>query len=223
MEIEIRTHDEFQRDRVTIRITSTQGEAEEVSRRLTGGSEHALYSAALDAERELVQARRQIEELERQLATAQQAREIETRRAQEYDLDRHTERDRADRAQAREKELEAQVERFRKAHVCTDRCTDNAHVAFEGNRLVKDLERELEHRFTVEQVEDAKAGARADERARLDREVIKPLNEKLSRIHAAVLGTELAREITTYRDSSAATLLVEALTDVRRITGVTSV
>jgi hypothetical protein len=214
MEIRIRTADEFHADHVTIEIRGSQQEAEEVSRRLTGGSEHALYSAALDAERELVQARRQIEELERQLATAQQAREIETRRAQEYDLDRHTERDRADRAQAREKELEAQVERFRKAHVCTDRCNPYAHVAFEGNRLVKDLERELEHRFTVEQVEDAKAGARADERARLDREVIKPLNTKMSQIHAAVLGTELARELAEYRQLQSATLLVEALDEV---------
>jgi signal transduction histidine kinase len=78
-------------------------------------------------------------------------------------------------------------------------------------------------RFTTAQVEDAKAGAREDERARLAREVIKPLNTRMSQIHAAVLGTELARELEQYRSAHAATLLVEALGEVRRITGVTSV
>jgi len=203
-----------------------------------------------------------VRELERELGTAQRAREIETKRANDaeqklalYDVDRHTERDRADRAHARNlglagrvASLESDLARYRRAHVCTDRCTKDAHVAFEGNQLVKELEaelanereqagqelaemsgevrrlkEELNRRFTTAQVEDAKAGARADERARLDRQVIKPLNTKLSRIHSAVLGTELARELAEYRESSAATLLVEALTEVRRITGVTSV
>lgn len=165
-----------------------------------------------------------------------------------YDVDRKTERDRADRAQARVAELETSLARYVRAHVCTDRCTKDAHVAFEGNQLVKKLEQELAYereqggrieselsgevrrlkeelngRFTVEQVADAKDGARADERARLDREVIKPLNTKLTRVHSAVLGTELARELGEYREASAATLMVEALSEVRRITGVTSV
>ena len=37
-------------------------------------------------------------------------------------------------------ELEQDNLRYRKAHVCTARCTSNAHVAFEGNQLVKELE-----------------------------------------------------------------------------------
>ena len=40
-------------------------------------------------------------------------------------------------------ELEDELERYRRAHVCTDRCRENAHVAFEGNGLVKELEDEL--------------------------------------------------------------------------------
>jgi hypothetical protein len=39
-------------------------------------------------------------------------------------------------------ELEDELERYRRAHVCTSRCAENAHVAFEGNSLVKELERE---------------------------------------------------------------------------------
>jgi hypothetical protein len=40
-------------------------------------------------------------------------------------------------------DLEADLERYQTAHVCTSRCSINSHVAFEGSRIVKDLEREL--------------------------------------------------------------------------------
>lgn len=273
MEIRIRTHDEFHRDHVTIEISGTHEEAVTVAERVAPGY---WATAAERAERQVRELEEKIqseieardraiawaERMERERNTAQQAREIETKRAGElaekvrlYDVDRKTERDRADRAQAREKglgqrvaELETSLARYVRAHVCTDRCTKDAHVAFEGNQLVKKLEQELAYereqggrieselsgevrrlkeelngRFTVEQVADAKDGARADERARLDREVIKPLNTKLTRVHSAVLGTELARELGEYREASAATLMVEALSEVRRITGVTSV
>jgi hypothetical protein len=39
--------------------------------------------------------------------------------------------------------LEAELERERKAHVCTERCTKNAHVAMEGRQRVTKLEEDL--------------------------------------------------------------------------------
>jgi chromosome segregation ATPase len=41
-------------------------------------------------------------------------------------------------------ELEAELDRYRKAHVCTSRCSENSHVVFEGVRLVKDVKDELD-------------------------------------------------------------------------------
>jgi uncharacterized coiled-coil DUF342 family protein len=268
MEIKIRTHDEFQRDHVTIEISGTAEEATVVSGRLARGRQAGYWAEACErAEqevRELKEARagdagtieglrEQVAELGQQLFTSQQAREIETKRAdglaltvQGYDLDRHTERDRADRAEADLKDLKArtvvaadELARYRRAHVCTDRCTKDAHVAFEGRQLVTELEaelaevsaevrrlkEELNRRFTTAQVEDAKAGAREDARAECVRQhgVTSPLQRKLDEIGRAVMGTELKNEITTYRDSSAAMLMVEALMEVRRLTGITSV
>ena len=109
MDIAIQTHDEFLRDRVTIRITGTSGEAEAVAGELTGG-DHRSCAA-------------HVSELEEQLDTAQQAREIETGRANDL-----------------------------------------------AARL-RSVSEELGRRFTVAQMTAAKAGVRADERARLEREI----------------------------------------------------
>src|ERR1044072_7694617 len=245
MKIVTKTAEEFWRDKVSIQISGTADEVQTVGQHLVRGRQVSYWADACE------KAENRVRELEQDLATSQQAREIETKRANDadeklalYDVDRHTERDRADRNARRISELETSLARYVKAHVCTDRCQPNAHVAFEGNSLVAGLEAELadaltrigeldgqlrkaleeqRRRFTEAEVDTAKEGARADERARLDREVIHPLNTKLSRIHSAVLGTELARELAEYREASAATLLVEALSEVRRITGVTSV
>ena len=181
--------------------------------------------------------------VEQQRNTAQEAREIETRRAQEYDRDRRTERDRADRNGARVKELETELERYRRSHVCTVECKPNQHTAFQGRELVASLETALAdaqtrigeldgqlrralaeqgRRFTETEVDRAKEGAREDARAEVASEVHE-LENKLARIRHAVLGGELARELAEYRTASAAMLMVEALTEVRRITGVTSV
>lgn len=53
------------------------------------------------------------------------------------------------------------------------------------------------------------------------RRKVTQLEADLTRIRAAVLGTELARELKEYREASAAMLLVEALTEVRRVIGAT--
>jgi chromosome segregation ATPase len=252
MEITIKTAEEFWRDKVSIQISGTADEVQTVGQHLVRGRQAGYWADACErAEARVRELEERNSDLAGQLATAQEAREIETKRAEGlaltvrgYDQDRHTERDRADRAQARVAELEASLARYVKGHVCTERCTKDAHVAFEGRSLVADLETALadaqtrigeldgqlrralaekERRFTTAQVEDAKAGAKEDARAAMQREIVNPLQSKVDDITRAVLGEELKNEITTYRDSSAAMLMVEALTEVRRITGVTSV
>ncbi len=50
--------------------------------------------------------------------------------------------------------LETELERYRKAHVCTDSCKPNAHVAFTGSQIVKELETELANeRQEIERLE----------------------------------------------------------------------
>lgn len=260
MEIRIKTAEEFWRDKVSIEISGTAAEVQTVGQHITRGRTAGYWADACErAEREVrelkdraagdagtIEAlRERVADLGQQLLTAHQAREIETRRAQGYDHDRHTERDRADRitrehAQCdnRVKLREADAETWRRQRDELERELAESRDLVEAKNgvieslqdnlatsagEVRRLKEEMERRFTTGQVEDAKAGAREDARAQLQREVIAPLEDKLARIHTAVLGTELARELTTYRDSSAAMLLVEALTEVRRITGVTSV
>jgi hypothetical protein len=51
-------------------------------------------------------------------------------------------------------DLETELERYRKAHVCTDSCKPNAHVAFTGSQIVKELETELANeRQEIERLE----------------------------------------------------------------------
>jgi DNA repair exonuclease SbcCD ATPase subunit len=222
MEIRIKTAEEFWRDKVSIEISGTAAEVQTVGQQITRGRTAGYWAEACEraeAEvRELKEARagdagtiealrEQVADLGQQLLTAQQAREIETQRAKEYDRDRHTEQERANRmtstAETRRQrviELEAELERYRKAHVCTVECTENAHTAFQGRTLVTELETALAdaqtrigeldgqlrralaeqaRRFTVDQVEDAKAGAREDARAEMYRETVSPLNERI--------------------------------------------
>jgi chromosome segregation ATPase len=122
VEITIKTAEEFWRDKVSIQIDGTTAEVCAVSQRLTQGPTDERVSnypseldwAAVRAERDGLKDK--VARLERQLATAQETCEIQTKHAQkltrqieEYDRDRHTERDRADRAQAREKGLSTLV------------------------------------------------------------------------------------------------------------------
>lgn len=254
MEVVIKTADEFWRDKVSIQISGTADEVQTVGQHLVRGRQAGYWADACEkAEGEVRKLLERNSDLAGQLATAQEAREIETKRAEGlaltvkgYDIDRHTERDRADKAQARVAELEKELARYVRAHVCTERCTKDAHVAFEGRSLVAELETELadaqtrigeldgqlrralaekERRFTEAEVDAAKEGAREDARAECTRAhgVMGAAQAKVDAIARAVMGTELKNEITTYRDSSAAMLMVEALTEVRRLTGITSV
>ncbi len=272
MEIRIKTHDEFQQGHVTIEISGTQHEAEIVTDRL------ANDAGTIEGLRDLVR------DLEQELAAAQRAREIETQRANDaeqkvslYDVDRRTEQDRANRAQARERglgervaEMKRDLERYRKAHVCTERCTKDAHVAFEGNQLIKELEEgraadhreivalraarddalaqvvnldretfrlsreletksaetrsyreEMQRRFTTAQVADAKEGAREDERARLTREELDPLQKILTSISQAVYGPDQIQALDRLEESEAdyVQVLAIAVREVRKILG----
>lgn len=74
-----------------------------------------LSAALVQAEKDRDSARRRVAELERTLAK---------------EVNRNT-------------DLETALERYRKAHVCTDTCKPNAHVAFTGSQLVRELETEL--------------------------------------------------------------------------------
>lgn len=101
MEIRIRTHEELRTDRVTIEITGTGAEVREVAEdweaKLYTDGEVANLQAS---EAELVAGplRRRIAELERTLAASVKRETDLEVQVQSYDHDRHTERDRADKA-----------------------------------------------------------------------------------------------------------------------------
>lgn len=271
MEIRIRTAAEFHASHVTIEIRAEdQDEAARVAERLAGPGYWA--TAAERAERRVRELeeeragdagtieglRDRLADVEATLLTAHQAREIETRRAQEYDRDRHTERDRADRAEADLKDLKArtavaaeELARYRRAHVCTVECTENAHTAFQGRTLVTELEQELAaerevisrleadlrrvreeigRRFTTAQVEDAKAGAREDARAEVTREKVQPLElelaalaDLLGKVNGVALGSEVRRalEYLPAEPGTYAHTVSVALRRVRELLGVT--
>jgi chromosome segregation ATPase len=197
MEIRIKTAEEFWRDKVSIEISGTAAEVQTVGQRLVRGREPGYWADACEA------ADKRVQELEQQLAAAQHAREIETKRA--------------DRVTREHSGCDGRVA-LREADAETWRTQRDALEA-----ELKRVRQEMGRRFTEAEVDNAKEGARADERARLDREVILPANTKLSQVHAAVLGTELAREIKEYEQAHAAGLMTGALREVRRVMGVTSV
>lgn len=100
-----------------------------------GGQEERLYTAeevgdfqASEAELVAAPLRSRITELERKVDL--------------YNVDRTTERDRADRNMARAEKAEAEVVRLKKGHVCTRSCKPNAHVAFTGRQRLEELEQE---------------------------------------------------------------------------------
>ena len=132
MEIRIKTAEEFRDAHVTIEIRATPAEAEVVAERL-GEAEKLLA---------------RIVELEADLAVAISERsEMNARRVAAW---------------TKVEELEAELERYRTAHVCTTRCSINSHVAFEGNQIVKALEAELVRRT---QERDEREAARSDQEA----------------------------------------------------------
>lgn len=112
MEINIKTHDDFRRDHMTITLTGTNAEVRAIGERWTGGGRAGAS-------------------LSDRLYTAE---EVGDYQASEAELV-------ATPLRARITELEAELERYRRAHVCTSDCKPNAHVAFIGNALVKEWER----------------------------------------------------------------------------------
>jgi hypothetical protein len=115
MEIRVKTHEEFRTDRVTIEITGTGAEI-----RQDGNYPTELDWAAVRAERDLF--REKLAHVEGQYRLAQDV-------IQERD--------------ERVTELEAQIDRLTKGHVCTPACQPNAHVAFIGHHRLAELETEL--------------------------------------------------------------------------------
>lgn len=103
----------------------------------------------------------------------------------EYDRDRKTERDRADR-------LQAEVDRLKKGHVCTPRCKPDAHVAFTGRQRLEELERDVAYwREAYEGREKARATVEGSlESARRSVEV---MAGQIGRVRAQVMGPEIRR------------------------------
>lgn len=183
--MEIKTLAEVRAGNVTVTVTTTEPEGcdpEQDAEVLAGN---------------YARARQRITELEEQLDRTQDAlikvrgeREQLENKVKGYDLDRHTERDRADQAERRITELEEQLDKATKGHVCTEQCTPDKHVAFIGRHRLTEVElelserradvrrltEELNKRFTFQQVEDAKVNARASEGARIRSEIRGLLN-----------------------------------------------
>ena len=114
MEIKIKTVEEFHDQHVSLEIRAERGEV--------GGLVASLLS------------REKVDGEVSGSMTAEEAANV---------LDQA---DRAGRVPALERrvvELEADLERYRRAHVCSDRCEPQAHVAMEGRKLVVELETDL--------------------------------------------------------------------------------
>lgn len=122
MEVKIRTADEFRNQYAMIEIKGPEKAIWTITEKLFGETpEPKSYDPEQAAEVLAENYRRasmRITELEAQVGA--------------YDLDRRTERERADR-------LTAEVESYRKAHVCTAGCKEDAHVAFTGNRMITEM------------------------------------------------------------------------------------
>jgi cell division protein FtsB len=108
-------------------------------------------------------------------------------------------------------ELEAEVDRLKKGHVCTSSCKPNAHVAFTGRQRLEELERQVHD-------ETERADNLEDERNRLARRVAE-LERSLSRSidRENRMETERAELDETHRQSLAARdrLLGSATTRIR--------
>lgn len=195
MELRIRTYDEVSSERVSVEVAPGQRlEIELVAP--VEGNQHALYNAALDADRKLTQVRRELKEAENETAMKAQLLALAQRRiavletkmedrytTAELDVatrtaadqatasahaeihrleteleqsriygraqheivkqtedDANAERDRANAERDRADRLATELDRYRRAHVCTTECKPNEHTAFVGRRLVAELE-----------------------------------------------------------------------------------
>lgn len=122
--IEIKTLDETRAGRVVVQITVGSEPVADVP---PAGDDRALYGAAVDAERELVQAQQRIAELERTLAAARAAEDSRMR-----------ERDRKIRG------LERSVEAFREGWNKTQAELVQLRASGTGGERIADLEAKLD-------------------------------------------------------------------------------
>lgn len=151
--MEIKTLTEARADRVLVRVQEAEGLTDpriQVVVTLPGATYDAGAAADVLAENyQRARAELGAAQVNEEYHLAQIAKlEAQVR---EYNLDRHTERDRADRAELELRELRADVRRQAE---------------------------ELNKRFTFQQVEDAKANARASEGARIRSQIRGLVNTK---------------------------------------------
>jgi hypothetical protein len=158
MEIRIKTPTEFRDAHVTIEIRADQNEVPEISRRLTGPGVADLSAGELAAEVQRLEAER---DAEKQRANdwaerAGKALALEAERdalllkVEGYDLDRHTEKQRADenrgwaeRTEALLVNAERELKGYQDSHVCTVECEPNKHTAFQGRKMLTELKGQL--------------------------------------------------------------------------------
>jgi hypothetical protein len=146
-------------------------------------------------------------------------------RAHGFDLDRKSERDRADR-------LQAELTSMKNCHVCTASCKPNAHVAFTGSQRLKELEEQLHDE--TERADQNKAWAERAE-AEVDRlnkgharrvaeleKDIDALTLQIEKVSIAVHGSLVVRTLQlpwTSWEEKHRLALVKAVRDVRRTIG----
>lgn len=143
MEIRVKTHEEFQRDRVTIEITGTGAEVRE------------MVSDAQAAEAVSAVGHKAMEDASLREELARRAGIIKRleNKVDGYDTDRHTERDRADRERKRASELKDRLsssdERVREL---TDKLTyleDLGEQLTEAENQVAALKRRIDNARTL--------------------------------------------------------------------------
>lgn len=116
MEIRIKTQEEFRDDHVTIEIVADRSEVSGLAQQMFGRVLRPVDGA-----------------VSQRMFTAE---EVGDYQASEAELV-------AGPLRRKLAEVEAELDRYRRAHVCTDRCQPQAHVAMEGRNLVVELEKSL--------------------------------------------------------------------------------
>lgn len=153
---------------------------------------HVCTPECLPNQHTAFQGRKLVEELRTQLTTNQQAREIETQRAEQM------------------------TENYQRASTEIDRLQDTLTAA--QQRADRQHHRAEALLIRAEIAESDLATARADARAGAER-VNARLREAyttLAKVRSHVLGTELDRELDEFKKAEAASLLVGAIEEVRR-------
>lgn len=180
MEIQVKTYDETRSERVSIAVSAGQKiEIQLVApNEVEPGTKKGLRNQITNLEAAINRQIENIAELERQLEVANSQR-------RDYDKDRHTERDRADRVTAELKE-------------------QTRHLSTITAELKVCRDEEKSKRFTLAEVENAKTEARISEGARIRSEIRTILDDEDVIIATSrVLGDQarvLVRAIRMIRD-----------------------